>query len=217
MCEALTWSINAMSSTNWLEVVKTLAPVATAIIALVALKNWQRQDKAKREAEFLDSLIEATHTYIAQMPAPITLLEIAEIGMRSYAPTWEEGDQAVKGAIAYIEAKGEQDAKRLREALDTVQPAVIRLRSLTAKGQIFKFKGYAKCHDAVAMLTWQFDRVEAFMTVIRSSTWNWENPEVLQHLKNVIAISPDDIRKSIQTNNVSILEFAREAYGDIYG
>lgn len=217
MCEALAWSFNAMTSINWLEVVKALAPVTTAVIALVALKNWQRQDKAKREAEFLDSLIEATHTYIAQMPAPVTLLEIAEIGMKSYAPTWEEGDQTVKGAIAYIEAKGEQDAKHLREALDTVQPAVIRLRSLAAKGQIFKFTGYAKCHNAVAMLTWQFDRVEAFMTVIRSSTWNWENPEVLQHLKNVIAISPDDIRASIQANNVSILEFAREAYGDIYG
>lgn len=55
------------------------------------------------------------------------------------------------------------------------------------------------------------------MAVIGSSTWNWENPEVLQRLKDVMAINPDDIRTVIQTNNVTILEFAREAYETIYG
>ena len=47
--------------------------MATAVIALWALKNWQRQDKGKREAEFLDALIEATHTYIAEVSKPVML------------------------------------------------------------------------------------------------------------------------------------------------
>ena len=62
--------------------------MATAVIAFLALKNWKRQDKAKRETEFLDAFIEATHTYIVEINKPITLLEMIKIGMASYAPTW---------------------------------------------------------------------------------------------------------------------------------
>src|SRR5277367_1811098 len=184
----------------WLEVIKALAPVATAFIAFSALKNWQRQDKAKREADFLDALIEAAHTYIAEMPKPITILEMAEIGMVSHAPTWENGEQAdieIKGAIAYIQKYDERDAKRLQEVLETVQPSVIKLRSLGAKGQVFKFDGYAKCWNAVVMLTWHFGRIQAFVTLIGSPTWNWEHPEVLTHLKEMMAIDPDEIRESL--------------------
>jgi hypothetical protein len=220
MCDALVWSFDAITGINWLEVIKALAPVATAVIAFIALRNWQRQDKAKREAEFLDALIEAIHTYIAEMRKPITFLEMAKIGMVSHAPTWENGEQAdiaVKGAIAYIQKNGEREAKRLLEVLEAVGPSVIKLRSLAAKGQVFKFDGYAKCRNAVAMLTWHFDRIEAFMAVIASPTWNWEHPKALKHLKDMMAIDPDEIRKSVQENNVALLEFASETYGRVYG
>lgn len=216
MCDALVWSFDAITSINWLEVIKALAPMATAVIAFVALRNWQRQDKAKREAEFLDALIEATHTYIAEMPAPITLLEMGKIGMKSHAPTLTDGDQTIKGAITYIQRNGQQESKRLREVLETVQPSVVRLRSLAAKGQVFKFEDYAKCQNAVEMLTWQFGRIEAFMTVIGSPTWNWEHPDVLKSLENVMAINPVEIRESLQENNVAVLEFASETYRRIY-
>jgi hypothetical protein len=76
MCHALVWSFDAIASIGWLKLIKALAPVATAFIALLALQNWRRQDKAKREAEFLDALIEAAHTYIAEMRRLITLLEL---------------------------------------------------------------------------------------------------------------------------------------------
>ncbi|WP_341644339.1 hypothetical protein [Thauera sp. SDU_THAU2] len=220
MCDALVWSFDAITSVSWLEVIKALAPVATAIIAFVALRNWQRQDKAKREAEFLDSLIEATHTYIAEMPKPITLLEMAKVGMESHAPTWESGDDAdktVKGAIAYIQKSGEQDAKRLLDVLEAVQPTTIKLRSLATKGQVFKFDNYAKCQNAVTELTWHFDRIEAFTAVIGSPTWNWERPEMLGTLKGVMGIDPNDIRESLKKNNVAIIEFASGAYKRIYG
>jgi hypothetical protein len=220
MCDTLVWSFDAITSINWLEVIKALAPVATAIIAFVALRNWQRQDKAKREAEFLDALIEATHTYIAEMPKPITLLEMAKIGMVSHAPTWESGDdadKAVKGAIAYIQKNGEHDTKRMLDVLEAVQPTTIKLCSLAAKGQVFKFDNYAKCQKAVAELTWHFDRIEAFTAVIGSPSWNWEHPEVLNTLKGVMGIEPNDIRESLKKNNVSIIEFASDAYRRIYG
>jgi predicted acylesterase/phospholipase RssA len=49
------------------------------------------------------------------------------------------------------------------------------------------------------LLTWQFDRIEAFTAVVGSTTWNWEHTEVLKHLKDLMAIEPDNIRKSLKT------------------
>jgi hypothetical protein len=212
LSSALVWSFDTITGINWLEVIKALAPVATAFIAFFALRNWQRQDKAKREADFLDALIEAAHAYIVEMPKPVTILEMAKIGMESHAPTWETGDEAdiaVKGAIAYIQKYGEDAANRSREVLEAVRPSVIKLRSLAAKGQVFKFASYAKCRNAVGMLTWHFDRIEAFMAFIGSPTRNWEHPKVLKQLKNMMAIDPDEIRKSVQENNVTLLEHSQ--------
>lgn len=220
MLYALVWSVHAITSIDWLEVIKALAPVVTTVIAFIVLKNWQRQDKAKRETEFLDALIEAAHAYIIEMPKPITFLEIAKIGMDSHAPTWETGEEAdiaVKGAIAYIQKDGERHAERFREVAEAVRPSVIKLRSLTAKGQVFNFADYAKCRNAVAMLTWHFDIIEAFMTFIGSTTWYWANPRVLKQLKDLMAIDPGEIRKNIQKENVAILEFCSETYRRIYG
>ena len=67
------------------------------------------------------------------------------------------------------------------------------------------------------MLTWNFDRIEVFMTFIQSSTWNWGNPRVLKQLRDIMAIEPDEIRKSLQEKNVAILEFCSETYRRIYG
>lgn len=217
MCDVLVWSLDAI---RWPETISALAAVATAVIALCALQTWRHQDKAKDKAEFLDALIEAAHTYIAEIPKPITLLEMAKIGMQAHAPTWENGEQAaiaLKGAIAYIQKNGEHDGKRLLEVLAAIQPSVVKLRSLAANGQVFNFYDYAKCHKAVALVTWHFDRIEAFMAVIGSPTWNWEHPDVLKHLNDVMAIDEDEIRNSIQENNVTLLEFASEAYKQIYG
>lgn len=204
---------------NWLEIIKTAAPVITAWIAFRALKNWQRQDKAKREAEFLDSLIDAVHAYIVEMPKPTMLVEIAKIAMMSYAPTWEEGEQAdkeIKGAIAYIQKTGEHDANRLADALKEVEPSVVRLKTLAIKGQIFKFKNYEKCQAAIDVLTWQLDKIEALTAMLASTSLNWNHPDIRKNLQNVMAIDPDGIRIACHESNTIIIEFARDTYERIY-
>jgi hypothetical protein len=202
MYNAFVWSFDAISS-----VLKALAPVATAIIAFAASKNWGRQDKAKREAEFLDPMIEAVHAYIAEMATPITVLGSAKIAMKSHVQSWESDDEvanAVKGAIAYIEKHGEDDAKRLRDLLEALRPSVIKLRSLAAKRQVFGFVDYAKCHNAIVRLTWNFDKIEGFAAAIGSTTWNWLHPDVLERLKAEIAFDPDGIGKSlVRTTSLS--------------
>lgn len=212
-------SFDAMARVEWLEVLKTFAAVATAALAFLALRNWQRQDKAKREAEFLDDLIEATHTYVIEMQKPLALLQSAKIGMMSQIRDWDDSkeEDKVRGAIAYIGKRGAEDGKRLIAALAALEPAVIKLRSLAAKGQVFKFRNYVKCQNSVAHLTWHFDRLFSFTSVIESPTWNWEHPEVRGLLSKMIAIEPDDIRSSIGENDVAVLEFARESYERIYG
>ena len=204
-------------TTNWLEIIKVFGPVATAVIAFLALENWQRQDKAKREAEFLNALIEATHTYISEMDKPVTIVEYTKIGIVSYAPPGEQLDKEIKGAIAYIEKNGERATTRLSDALEISAPSMIKLRSLAAKGQVFGFKDYIKCQNAVIRLTWQFDRISAFGSLVGSPTWNWKNPEVLSLLEKIIAIDADDIRNNLKEDNVAVLEFARTTYKRIYG
>lgn len=216
MCDVLVWSLDAI---RWPETLGALASVVTAAIAFYALQTWKHQDKANREAKFLDAVIEASHTYIAEIHKPVAILEMVNIGMKCHAPTWESGEQtdiAVKGAVTYIEKNGENDGKRLLEVLEAVQPSVIRLRSLAATGQVFRFDDYAKCQNAIAMLTWQFDRVEALMGFIHTPSWNWENPVVLRLLRDLMSINPDEIRADIKASNIALLEFVTEAYQLIY-
>ncbi len=215
-----------MTTPDIFSAIGAIAPVVTAIIALgtaataaVALKNWRRQDKAKREAEFLDALVDAVHAYVAAIAEPIILLEFAKIGMESHASfgKGEQVDNAVDGAISFIRKDGEHQARRLFEALKSVRPSVVHVKALAAKGQIFSFAGYARCQEAITMLAWQLDRIEAFAGVIGSTSLNWEHPKVLSNLKAMIALDPEDIRKGLADNNILVLAFGRETYKRIYG
>lgn len=219
MCDALIWSADAITSTNWLEVIKALAPLATAFIAFFALRNWQRQDRAKRQAEFLDAILEAAHAYIAEIGSPLTLLLIGQIGLKSRIAILDprDDDPEIASAIKYIHEQGEQHSKQLLAALSTMQPSVIKLRSLAAKGQVFNFGNYPKCQNAVAQMTRHFDRMEAFTAIISSPTLNWKNDDIRQHLKDMIHMDIEQMQKDIAAQNVQIIEFARETYRRIYG
>ncbi|MGE7206904.1 hypothetical protein ACQKJZ_14650 [Sphingomonas sp. NPDC019816] len=208
-----------LTTVDWLDVVRTAASVVTACLAYVALKNWRRQDKAKREAEFLDALIEATHAFIVDMAKPVTMVEMARIGMRSHGDDWDNQDEngaIAHGAVAYIDAWGERDSKRLFDALNEVRPGAIRLRSLGTKGQVFEFSNYRACHQAITSLVWQFDRIEAFAGMIGSTSWNWRNPHVRASLDKVLTITPGDLQQHLGSGNVAVLTFAQTTYRTLY-
>ncbi|WP_260926708.1 hypothetical protein [Novosphingobium sp. 9] len=204
----------------WLEIVRTVAPVVTAWIAFRALRNWQRQDRAKREVEFLDQLIDAAQQYIVEIRIPVELLRMAKIGAASHVRDWEtreEDDKIIAGAIAYINKRGEQDGKRLMEALAAIEPSVVKLRSLAVKGQVLNFSDYQRCHDAVIKITWHFGRLQAFTSMIQSPSWNWENPEVSGLLTKVMTIDTNEIIQDLDANAATIIGFARDTYKRIYG
>ncbi len=80
MCDVLVWFLDAISRP---ETVSAIASVVTAAIACYALQIWKKQDKAKREADFLDALIEAAHIYNVELSKPIMLLRMAKVGLPS--------------------------------------------------------------------------------------------------------------------------------------
>lgn len=204
--------LSAISEIPWLEVIKTLAPVATAAVAVFALQNWKRQDRAKRESEFLDALVDAVHTYVAEMSSPITVVREVESHVLNYGSTTDKDNPIIK----YITANKGSDSNDLRDALKTVQPSVIRLRSLSAKGQIFKFKGYPACHESLEILGDQFDKIEVLAIGIRYSDLDWSLPDVSTMLKTIQVIKSDDIEKTLQNKNADVLSFVRKAYGRNY-
>jgi hypothetical protein len=220
LCESLIWSLDALTSVSWLEVIKALAAGVTAWVASSALKNWKRQDKAKREVEFIDSLVESAHTYIAEFSRPVDLFEMSMIGIRSHSPPALDGGEGVdmeKGAIIYIGKYGREESKRIMDALAGAQQSVVKLRSLIAKGQVFDFDQYSKARNAVALLTWHFDRVGVFASMLGSSTLNWSNTEVRDSLQKVLKIDSEEIRSSIGRDNIALIEFAGATYKKLYG
>jgi hypothetical protein len=218
MCNALVWSFDVVTGLPWLEIIKALAPVMTAIIAFLALRNWKRQDKAKRQADFLDQLTEAAHDFIGTMPMPVTLVQLIKIGMASHIPmVRKNSDPMVAGAIEYIERRGNEDAKRLFEALETARPAHTRIGALASKGNVFQFHDYKTCEKAVAMLAWQFDRMQALATFITTPSWYWQNEKIIEQLKKLMAIDPDDIRTHLSSHNAEIITYVGETYSHLYG
>lgn len=148
------------------------------------------------------------------------MMRLSKIGMESHFENWAEGseeDRKVAGAIAYIQKRGEDHGKRLSAMLAETEPALVRLRSLSAKEQVFGFSDYKKCQDAVTVMTWHVGRMASSLSIIHSPTWNWEHPGVRDLLLKVMAIDADEMRTSIGQNNAVLLAFAKETYQRIYG
>jgi hypothetical protein len=204
------------SQINWSGVAGALSSVVTAAVAILALRSWKRQERAKRETEFLDCLIEETHNYVAKMSRPIALVSIVEIGMASYIPVGEVESGEIKGAIAYIQTQGKADSQSIFDELDVVRASLTCLRSLATKGQIFKFREYESCYNAIAVLTCQFDRVEALSSIIGSPNFYWKHPEFLRSLEKVMQVKEKNVKKYLEENNVKIVQYVRDVYQEIY-
>ena len=215
MCAAAAWLFEIIASWRWPEIFTAAGTVALSAFAYRALAAWKGQERAKRETDFLSELVDAVHRYIAEMSKPITLTKFIKIGMDSHSP---EGElDGIVGAITYIRKRGADDSKRLMSELGAIQPTTIRIRSLIAKGQAFKFDGYSKCYNAVQMLAWHFDRLEALAAIIAYGELNWNNPEVINQLRTGMDIAADDIGKKLGEENVTVLTFFVETYERIYG
>ena len=217
MCAAAAWLFDNLANWRWPEVLTAAGTVALAVFAYRALAAWKGQERAKRETDFLGELVDAVHRFIAEMSKPITLAKFIKIAMDSHAPEGELEGKEIVGAIAYIRKRGAEDSARLMSVLAAIQPTTIRIQSLIAKGQVFKFDGYSKCYNAVQMLAWHFGRLEVLAAIIAYGDLNWDNPEVAEQLRNAMEIAADDLEKKLRMENIVVLTFFIETYERIYG
>jgi hypothetical protein len=67
------------------------------------------------------------------------------------------------------------------------------------------------------MLAWQFDRLQALAAFLSNPSWFWQNDEIIEHLKKLMAIDPDDIRAHLGSHNAEIVAYIGETYSHLYG
>lgn len=216
MCEFINKTVT-LFSLNWAEIVKGVVSIWVATVATLALNTWKRQSRAQKQSDFMDEITKSFHEVISLMAAPIEMVKYVKIGIESYAGFYPL-DQSLENpeAVAYIQKRGEADAKRLYEYLKPCAEPLSRTRSLVAKGQVFGFKNYNECQNACAMIIWQYDRIQALCYFIGSASLNWNNPKVQESLRNVIALDAGDIEKQIKEQSVKFLTFLKDNYQAIY-
>ena len=217
MIETVSNTLDALVGWDWSTIIQALVSIWIATVATLALTTWKSQSKAQRQTDFLDDLTNSIHEFIDLMTGPIAMLKFAKIEIQSHVdPVQDDKRLKTPGAIAYIERKGEVSSKQLGELLDKIRPALSKINSCVAKGQVLGLRNYNECRNCCALITWQFDRIQAFSQVIGQTTLNWENPEVQEIVDKVLTLESDDVEKSIQEQNIKLLEFVRTNYEAIF-
>jgi hypothetical protein len=209
--------LHAMGEWNLAEIVKCIVSVWLATVATIALTAWKRQSKAQKQIDFIDELTDSVHEFINSMVAPLEMLKYIKIGIKSYADT-PSIDATIENseAVAYIQKEGVEASEKLLEYLKLCVPSLTKIRSLSAKGQVFGLKNYAACQNACNMLTWQHDRLQPLCYLLGSPSLNWRNLEVQKLLSEVRQLDYEDIKKELEEQNVRFLTFVKENYKKIY-
>lgn len=209
MCELL-------FAVDWLGLMQTIAVLFATWVAYMALNTWRHQAKANKQTDFLDQLTDAVHEYIQSLTRSVEFLKYIHIGFDSHRNPPTNIDHKHSHVVAYITAKGNRDAEKMWEFLSSSDTLVAKVQALVARGQVYGLDDYPKCANAVKKLLWQHQRLQVVASMIGSPNWNWENPEVTRGIDNMLSVTPEDIEKYLQRENVEFLEFARSNYRSIF-
>ena len=207
-----------MAKWSWFNITQVIVGIWVAIVATIALKTWKHQSKAEKQAHFLDELTNAVHEFIQRLSTAKQIVRFIKIGIDSYQGLDFELNKDIENpeAVAFIGKSGKIESEKLKDALITCSPSMLKIHSLVAKGQVFDFPDYEKCQEACRMITWQYERMEAFACMISNDTMNWKNVKVQEALTKVIALEPEDIDRHIREWKSSFLIFIRDTYKSIY-
>lgn len=218
MPEAVLQFFAVLCSWDWAAIVQSVAAVWVAFVATNALQTWKHQAKAQRKSEFLDELIDSIHEFMSAIGGPVSKLRFSKIGMQSYGHSMKQGvDDNLAEAIDYINRRGTEDSEQLFKLLDVCRQSRRRISSLAAKGHVLGFQNYTKCANSSAMITSQFECIQAVAGFIAHPSYNWENTEIRRLLDKILAIDPDEIERLLEENHREILLFAQENYAQMFG
>lgn len=205
MCELLSW--------HWSGIIQSVTGIMTVCIASLALTSWKKQHKSQKVTDLLDELTDAIHELIQLISIPITRLMVIHIGIESYKHNTDlDNDLEYPEVVSFIEKEGTENAARLMESLIHCEGAIHKIRSLVVKGQVFDIENYMDCQNACKLLTWQYDRLIVVYAILSSGNMNWKHPMVIKNIKNLLEITPDDIKKYLDENQVKFTNFVKNAY-----
>ena len=207
---------NFFASINWLGSIQTLAVLFGAYVAYQALNTWKHQSKAQKQTEFLDELTDSVHEYIQALSQPVQFLKFIHIGFDCHKNLPTNIKHEYSHIIAYITARGTESADKMWGYINDSNHLVAKIEALVARGQVYSFNKYDKCQKSIDMLLWQHQRLQVVASIIGSPTMNWDHPDVIEGIKNMLTVQPDDIEEHIKKQNVEYLEFFQENYQEIY-
>ena len=194
------WQI--LISIDWLRAIEAIATILTLYVAYSALHTWKHQSKAQKQTDFLDGLTDKVHEYIQALSQSIHFLSTIHIRFESHKHFNVEPDQNPHShIIKYIELHGKEDSGTLLKHMSNSNDLFALINSLSVRGQAYKFKNYTACREAVNMLLWQHNRLQAVASVIGSQHMNWNNPEVMKSIESMLTVEPDSVNKYIKEND----------------
>ena len=209
MSEVIAW--------NWSGIIQSIAALAMVFIAYRALTEWRNQHKAEKITSFFDELTDIIHEYIQLLGVPIQQLQFIKIHIESHKFDLDlKKELEYPEVVAFIENYGQEEAKKLQEALTLCNKPLSKIRSLLVKGQVFSIENYQECQNACNMLTWQYDRLQAFYAIISSINLNWKNEKVIEYCKNVLELTSEDIEQHISENQIEYIRFVQNTYNKVY-
>jgi len=210
--------IETTAGWDWSAIIQAVVSIWVAIVATLALYTWKSQAKAKRQDDFLDTLLDSTHNFIILMEGPIAMVQWVKMDMQSHADLSPADTRLnTPGAIAYITRNGENHSKQLGELLEKCRPALTKVQSLIIKGKVLGIMDDGECNEYSVLIKWPYERILGFSQVIGDTTLNWGNPEVQETVDNVLALEAEDIREYSKEQYSRFIEFVQTKYEAIYG
>ena len=198
---------------DWLVVVQAVASVATLMVALKALDIWKNQKRTDRKLLLVDEITDAVHEFIVAIATPTQILDFIHIAIdgKKYDRDLETKYKHPQ-AIRLIETEGRRYSSQLISELSPCRPIVHRLESLLVKAQVFSIDNFDQCDQACRLIIWQYERLNAFYSILSSPNLNWEHPKISESLDKILEITPASIRSHIDENQVIALNFLRDLY-----
>ena len=217
MCDLLKEIALSLLSWEWSKIIQSIASILMVWIAYKALTTWKKKSTADNKMSFIGELSDEVHNFIILISPAIEVYRFVKIGIESHSS--QDQYNNIKNRpiyAAYIEKRGKEDGHLLFDKLKSCTSSVSKIKSLVTKGQIYNFIKYEDCQNACALLTWQYDRLQAVAGLISQQSWTWENTEVVETLNKVLSTEIEDIEQNIKQQNVKYIEFAKDNYCSVF-
>ena len=202
-----------LTKQNWPSILQGIGAIWVAIVATCALTQWKKQIKLQKQLAFVDRLTDEIHNFILAASPLLSAIKFTKIGFESYQNTNCKYKKCNNnGAISYIEANGKQDSLEMVKQIDVLRGIMSKIRSLSAKGQVYDISNYKKAQTAISIIEHVYGQLEAFAYFIGKNSLNWSHPDVQKRLNSIVKIDEELISKNLAVQNREYLKFAQELY-----